>query len=648
MLQFRFLFLAIFGLLASASSQAQIEWDEDNLCKIVRMEQQHAHRPSPLVDRSTYPARTYDLTYHRLSWELDPDRHYIKGTVFSRFNIVEGPISQLYFELSSLLLVDSVQYHGERIPFLHTRNDWLNIFLPQTLAQGVEDSITVYYQGAPRTDTRSFEQDTHATAPIIWTLSQPYGAKDWWPCKQALDDKIDSIDTYVTVPQGNKAATNGTLQSVTEAGDQQVYHWKHRYPIPAYLIAVAVTNYASFTDYYIKGQDSLAITNYVYPQDSARYRDKNKSTLFAMAFFDSLFTPYPFLKEQYGHAQFGWPGGMEHQTMSFMFNFTYALVAHELAHQWFGDMVTCGSWSDIWLNEGFATFLEGITYQTLEGGKYWENWKTQTVERVLREPNGSVYVYADDTLDVSRTFYSNLTYRKGAMVLHMLRWTLGDSAFFGGLRNYLNDPKLRFGYAKTPDLKRHLEIAGDTTLGEFFEDWIYGKGFPSYQLDVVQETDSVILTVNQTPSDSSVDFFEMLLPVQLNFLTFDTLLVLEHRVDGQRFGFAASEPLQRVIWDPETWLAVELDTLTSVRSPEAAIPLQAYPQPAAQKVMLDLPAQSHDLVGQLYDLNGKVLRTYAFPAEITVEIELNGLTAGVYFLRIKGRDTSWQARILKQ
>ena len=149
---------------------------------------------------------------------------------------------------------------------------------------------------------------------------------------------------------------------------QRLMVWQHRYPIATYLVAIAVTNYSMYTQYapLVGRSKPLPVVNYVFPQFRTDAERETRDVLPMIRLFDSLFVPYPFEKEKYGHAQFTWGGGMEHQTMSFMVNFSYDLMAHELAHQWFGDMVTCGTWQDLWLNEGFATYLTVMTTEYLK------------------------------------------------------------------------------------------------------------------------------------------------------------------------------------------------------------------------------------------------------------------------------------------
>ncbi|MEL7063105.1 MAG: M1 family aminopeptidase, partial [Bacteroidota bacterium] len=265
----------------------------------------------------------------------------------------------------------------------------------------------------------------------------------------------------------------------------------------------------------------------------------------------------------YGHAEFDWPGGMEHQTMSFMGFWDQGLIAHELVHQWFGNKVTCGSWQDIWLNEGFATYMTGLAYLYLSPPEAWNFWIQRTQLNATRQPDGSVYV--TDTTELARIFNSTLTYNKSAFVLHMLRWELGHETFFEGVRSYLNDPALQFGYARTPDLQFHLEQASNRDLNEFFADWIYGQGYPTYDLNWKKENDTVFVTLYQTQSHPSVDFFEMDVPLQIVGWNGESQIErVYHANSGQTFAIPIDFAVQEVIFDPDKWILSRDNTVTSI------------------------------------------------------------------------------------
>jgi len=513
--------------------------------------------------RANVLTQNYDLKYHRMYWEVDPAVNYIKGEITTYFMPTEMDFQEINFDFAVNMTINEISYHGQPLTYSQA-NDNLQIGLPETIPLGQLDSVLVKYEGAPNsTGFGSFEQGTHNGTPVLWTLSEPYGAKLWWPCKQDLNDKIDSIDIIVRTPAEYRVGSNGILANEYVDGSDKIYNWKHRYSIPAYLIAIAVTNYDVFSDFVeLDNGDSIEILNYVFPENLNSAIQQLQSTVEIMELFNELFGIYPFADEKYGHAEFGWGGGMEHQTMSFMGSFSYGLQAHELAHQWFGDKITCGSWQDIWLNEGFATYLTGLTSEFLGTEQAWMNWKFSRIANITSQPNGSVWV--EDTTRVSRIFSGRLSYNKGSYLLHMLRWKLGDEDFFQAIQNYLADPELAFGYARTADLKAHFEAQSGIDLSEFFEDWFYGQGFPSYQISWSDLGEKVRIKIEQTTSDPSVNFFEMPVSIKVTGEGQDSLLRLEHTFSGQEFEVDLPFSVSQLDFDPSLWLLSADNTIEEV------------------------------------------------------------------------------------
>ena len=336
--------------------------------EIAAAEQLRHARLSPNVTTTTTDlltaASNFDAKYYRCEWEVDPAIRYIKGKVTVYYTI-SATGNSISLDLMSPLAVDSVTQRNILLSKNHA-NNILQIDFPATVNAGTFDSVSIYYQGVPpTTGFGSFIQSTHTGTPVMWSLSEPYGSRDWWPCKNGLDDKADSVDIIVTTPSQYKAASNGLLQSETliAGGTKKTAHWKHRYPIASYLMCFAVTNYVVFNNAVQLGNVSLPMQTYCYPESLTSFQNGTQVVLDALQYYQSLFGEYPFIKEKYGHVQFGWGGGMEHQTASFIVSIVNYLIVHELAHQWFGDKITCGSWEDIWLNEGFATQSSALYFE---------------------------------------------------------------------------------------------------------------------------------------------------------------------------------------------------------------------------------------------------------------------------------------------
>ncbi len=595
-----------------------------------------------------------DLKYHRLEWEVDPNVQYVKGAVTSYFTALSNQLGTISFELDNRLTVDSILYQDVKLAFNHAANDALTISLNKVLAKGELDSLTIYYQGAPALilgNVNAFTQTNHPGGPIVYTLSEPYGSKDWWPSKVDLGDKIDSVDIFITNPEAYKAASNGVLMSRTLKDGKAISHWKHNYPITTYLIGIAVTNYEVYSDFMEVSGENLEILNYVYPQELNLARQNTPVTGELIKLYTDLFGVYPFLDEKYGHAMFEFGGGLEHQTMSFMKNFSFQLVAHELAHQWFGNQVTCASWEDIWLNEGFATYLTGIAYEHNFGTVDFQDWLGNIIASVTSQDDGSVFV--DDTTSVGRIFSGRLSYAKGAMVLHMLRGVVGDENFYGGIKNYLNDPSLTYGYATTDDLKFHLENVSGKDLTNFFDDWFKGEGYPIYTFEFENpEATRYELTVFQSSSDNSVAFFEMPLPFEIRLASGkDTTLILEHTSAGQVFSLDLGEPILQINFDPERWILTRPALVTGIRNRILDDQIRVYPNPVQDLITIAYDGGIDRLKHiSIFDVQGRQYKQVKWITSSSAEIDINieQLPPGIYWMQLHAKGGLVHKKIVKQ
>jgi aminopeptidase N len=600
-------------------------------------------------DNTTLASNNFDVKYYRCEWEVDPAVRFIKGKVTLYFTITAAGNS-ISLDLMSPLITDSVRQRNTLLNYQHA-NNVLQINFGSTISPGTFDSVTVYYKGVPpNTGFGSFIQDMHSGTPVMWTLSEPYGSRDWWPCKNGLDDKADSIDVIVTHPAQYRAASNGLLQSETMSGLNKITHWKHRYPIATYLICFAVTNYAVFTNTVQLGNINLPMQTFCYPENLAVFQNNTPLVLSTLQFYHNTFGDYPFIKEKYGHVQFGWGGGMEHQTSTFIIFPDESLMAHELGHQWYGDKVTCASWQDIWLNEGFATHLASM-YMEQKYPANAINIRRNEIANITSAPGGSVWV--DDTTNVNRIFSNRLTYLKGSHVLYMLRWILGDSVFLKGVRQYNQDPKLAYGFAKTEDLKRNLEQVSGKDLTYFFQEWFYGQGYPTYNVQWTQLGNNYVrIKMNQTTSHPSVNFFE--LPVALKFknATQEKTIIVDNKTNGEVFfkniGFIADT----VFVDPDYWLISRNNTAQKVTDNSGGPNvIQVFPNPVHEQVFVYLRNYSSPFANvYLYNSVGQLLykKILQVNGSEFIEIPFGNLARGIYFLKVgSGKDIMFVKKILK-
>jgi aminopeptidase N len=578
----------------------------------------------------------YDLLAVKLELQVDPEVALLNGIATLTFKATEN-ISTIFLDFANGMNASAIYSETRTVTMTQRSNDLLEVGFSTVIPAGETVSIAITYNGDPvGTGFGSYARQEHDGVGIIWTLSEPYGAKSWWPTKQDLNDKIDMTEIQVAVPENLIAVSNGLLQGTTLSNGYKTMLWKHNYPIPAYLIAFAVTNYTLYTQTFNGVRATFPIDNYVYPENLANAQRSTAVTIPIMEYFEQSFGHYPYDSEKYGHAQFGWGGGMEHTTLSFMGGFSQNLIAHELAHQWFGNLVTCGSWQDIWLNESFATYATGKSIEAVDGDTAFKNWRVGMVNSVTSENGGSVYVPAADTLSVSRVFNGRLSYRKGSMVIHMLEQRLGADVFKQVIENYLNDPQLKFAYAKTEDFIRIAQETSGEDLQEFFNDWIYGEGFPSYQLKFQPLASGKLqIMVQQTTSHPSVDFFEGNLPLRLQGDGQTIDVDLDVSQNKQEFLMEVPFRVSDIIVDPETNIISKQNTATlSIEAAALLTDIRIYPNPSKNGFFIESPLSLESV--RLMDLQGRMLMNFKTdfernqPAFFPTE-----QASGIYFVQIK-------------
>ncbi|UFK97474.1 M1 family aminopeptidase [Kaistella faecalis] len=601
---------------------------------------------SKMIDYNVNPnTLNYDLRYQRLELQLDPAQQFVSGTVTSHF-IPNQNMANIYFDLSDGLTVSEVKYHGNTLSFTQLSSKEVKIDFPTNIPAATLDSLSIKYFGAPDTGGSAgdaFTISTQGGTPALYTLSEPYGAQEWFPTKQSLNDKIEKVDIKINTPSQYNVASNGKLISETMlTGGRKLTYWQTNYAIPAYLIALGITNYTKLND--TMGNPPFPFVNYLYPSTTSNgtIMSNIEWTKTVMDTFEQYFGPYPYRNEKYGHMQFGWGGGMEHATMSSMGSWGRGIIAHELAHQWFGDKVTCGAWNDIWLNEGFATFGEHLANEKLlMTNSQFLGYLGSEMSYITSAAGGSVYVSDSNLGNTGAIFSGRLSYSKGGYIVRMIKWILGDDAFYSAIKDYHSRPEHAYGYAKTADLKNSLLLSTGKDFTEFFNDWVYGQGHPTYQIRWNQTSDQMLrFRVSQTRSHSSVSFFEMPLPIKVNGTGGQVAyLVLNNTVNNQTFANQVNFPVASVQFNYENQIihrnstVIKDATILSVND-NTKDGIMIYPNPVGDKLTV-LGVGNNQQYG-IYSADGKLVKKGKFTEGKAVEV--HHLPKGVYLLKIENQN----------
>jgi len=500
----------------------------------------------------------YDVIFYDIDIRIDDTTETLFGVIKFVATAVGDGITQVEVDYAASMFIDSIVAPSGELSY--SRNgDVVMVTLDGAYNDGEQFEFDFYYWGQPSEGgLQAFAFDVRSTGKAISSLSEPYFARSWWPCKDRMDDKADSFYIAITVDTSMYCASNGTLDSTVADLNAHTFYYSVGYPMVTYLFSVAVHNYTVWTDEwsYDDGAITVPLIHAVYPDWYVHSLTHYDVTPYAMTVFSDKWGLYPFVDEKYGHANFEWGGGMEHQTMTSMggseFGFSEPVVVHELSHQWWGDMITCESWSDIWLNEGWASYAEADYYLEKSGWFAYHNYMND----MAYTGGGTIYVY--DTTNVWNIFHGGRSYDKGAWVVHMLRGVLGDELFYQGVDAYYHS-EFQYGAAKTEDFRDVFEVATGVELDWFFEEWIYGTYRPNYEFSFYEEespTDGwdVYLAVEQVQT-TYPNTFTMPIDFSVSFNTEvdDTITVF---VDERKQVFKLNFP--QMVWnmdlDPSDWV----------------------------------------------------------------------------------------------
>lgn len=586
----------------------------------------------------------YDLKFYHLDIDVERTNKYVSGHVRTLATVTSATLDTFGFELYSSHTIDSVILNGINSTIVRSGHE-ARVPFSTTQTQGALIDATVYYHGTAPTINGGAIGDGYNNGnsqswgnQCTWSLSESYSAYEWFPCKQQLQDKLDSSWVFATTDSTNKVGSNGLLKNVVVVGNKKRYEWKNTHPIDYYLISIACAQYVEYDIYAHPANypDSVLIQNYVYnnPSTLPYFKSVIDSTKQLLELESSLFGPYPWADEKYGHCMAPFGGGMEHQTMTSLGYFDFLVVAHELGHQWWGDKTTCRTWHDIFINEGFASYTEHLVLEYLEPTQAAPQM-LQVHNSVMSQAGGSVY--NPDTTNINRIFDSRLSYDKGGAILHTLRFVINDdSLFFKGLRNY--STQFANSTASIDDLKNSMAAYTGLNLNQFFTQWIYGEGYPTFNVKWNQPNGQLILKSTQTVSTSSVTpLFITPIEYKVQRNIGDTVIRVMHGQTTEQYVMNMPGTVTGIVVDPANWIINKVigpthdGTLVGIASYGHLNEVKVYPNPASSVITI---SGEGDMSFEMYDLSGKMVLNKAIKQQESLDI--SQFAGGMYFYKVSG------------
>ena len=599
----------------------------------------------------------YDVHFYSLNLNMTNTSSYLSGTaeIHAKAN---SNLDSALFELYPSMIIAEVRVNGLIVNFSRLGTA---VKVPVNSSVNQNFVIEISYSGNPptaQTNPLGGSGMTAGTSPswgnkVVWSLSEPFSAYEWFPCKQSLRDKADSSFVAVTVPDTCKAGSNGVLINTVPLGNGFTrYEWKNKHAIDYYLISVAVAKYIEYSFYAnpVGAPNPILIQNFIYdnPQTFNYFQNQINETADFMELFYDLYGPYPFEDQKYGHCMAPIGGGMEHQTMTTQGSFSKGLTAHELAHQWWGNSVTCASWSDIFINEGFASYSEYVMLENLYPAEKVQHM-LDVHDNVLSQTGGSVWF--SDTLNENRIFNGRLSYDKGSGIIHSIRYLMNnDSLFFAGLREFQND--FKDSVARGIDFRNKMQEISSINYTPFFEQWYFGEGYPTYSIRWKQIGQDLLLELKHTASKPSVTptFTN---PIDLRFIRQgmnDTLIRFDVASNSQQFYISNFGTLSSTITvDPQNWI---INTIGTIIQDNSLVNLTEVNENSTAFTIVPNPNNGIFTIGNqqancwvsVFNMQGKnILNKLLAPNEL---IDLQDFGKGTYLLEIKNSENS-EAKTLK-
>jgi len=596
---------------------------------------------------------TYDVRFYRLDISLAMTSGAMTAHELLGMTCRVASLDTFSLNMNSLVC-DSVKRGPTRLTFT-TPTGALTITLNSTMHNGDSTDIDIFYHRNSGTANQGFywySRSSNGVANICYSTTEPSDSRYWFPCWDEPWDKAErGCQINVTVPDTFLACCNGLLDSTSSNSSlhTKTFWWTEDYPISTYLMAFSASRYCTWKQRWARAPgDTIDVKYYIWPTDSSRSVSAFANVPDMLSFFNrpDVYGPYPF--EKYGMdavSPFQW-GGMENQTMTMIIRSWLSGddegIAHELSHQWWGDRVTCFTWPNIWLNEGFATYSEALYMEHQQGHAYFISDLNSFANDYFSSDAG--YRFPVYNPPSAYLFDWGTIYCKGAWVQHMLRYVEHDTSathglFFQALRAY--GDSLKYGNASTADYQRiHERFYGDT-LNWFFNEWIYLAGYPQYHVNwygVSQPPNwQIVVDISQNNGSGAPAVFHMPVEMLFHLTGKDTLVHYAITSSPQRNTFLVSAHPDSAVFDPNDWILKKV-TLTSGVELGSTVPLaqslrleQNVPNPfrGETEISYVLPIGGHAKLA-VYDVLGHRVR-------ILLEGEEK---AGVYKIQWDGRDDS--------
>lgn len=625
---------------------------------------------SRTVYKSTHDnlKQNYNVTFYKLDLNLEAASTMISGNVEMHATATDF-LDTIVLDLFDTLQVDSIHINGLiSMNNLHENNKIL--IIPENAFNQEEVVVTKIFYHGDATCMNNEEYyglfyDFYNEYPILSTISECNGSMHWWPCKQVLTDKPDSITMIVTTDSSNIVASNGILinEELVDNGKKR-FTWKSNYPIAYYLVSVMISPAYSIHECYanLTDSDSVLIQSFLINDSSQIYENHlnviNKTKTY-IELLSELYGLYPFKEEKYGYAINPFPlGAMENQTICDMgyesmdtiagnysgYYFWYSI--HELGHHWFGDNVTCASWQDIWINEGFASYTEYLGLEHLYEQSHADYWMQNAHNKTMSLPDGSLYVPEEflgsswDILDY------RLAYKKGAAFVHMIRYEVNDDSIFF---KTIQDFQTIYGdsSATGDDFRAVLENNTGESYQDFFNQWYYGEGYPLFNTTWSQQDDQLEITLKQTTSADITPLFKLHLDLKIiDDLGNDTTIrVFVNQLENTYF-VTCPNNIENIEIDPNNWIVNRTYDPTGI-SKVSSSNIAIYPNPTTGLITIENASLINNSQVFIYNSTGSLVRKLLVDKK-NEQINISNLPKGVYLLKVVNEDDSYNKIILKQ